>query len=189
MHFSTKQFAVVIVSICIVGGVIVRGNYLLGAAAAILFGVVASGTLFLVYRSFTTAGNFHVVRLVIVLLFATGVLTVLTIPAWFNPDLGVIIKGHQIERATRSQLHHVFSGDPRFTNLDFQCNYTKCIVVRVRGSIKTESDLFDLRKRVFATCPDVSSRWLYWKVTVQESGSTRDDCDLTVFGGPANDSF
>ena len=189
LHFSAKQFAITILSICIVGGAIARGNYLLGTAAAIVFGLLASGTLFLVYRVFTTTEKFHVVRQAIVLLVAIGVLTVLTIPARFNPDLGVLIEGHQTERVTRSHLHNIFPGDSRFANLDFQCNYSKCIVVSVHGSIRTESDLLELRKKIFATCPNVSSRWLYWELTLQESGRTLNGCDLTLFGAPVDDGL
>lgn len=109
-----------------------------------------------------------------------------TIPARFSPDLAHFIDGHNIERTTRLQLHDVFASDPRFSNLDYQCNYTKCIVVSVNGNIKTESDLLELRRRIFNNCPHVSSRWLYWELTVDDLGIAHDDCDLTIHGDPKN---
>jgi hypothetical protein len=186
LQFSTKRAVIAVLFVCIVGAAIVRGNYLLGTAVATVFGLLACGALFLVYRVFTTTGEFRFVRQVIVLVFAVGVLTVLTIPAWFNPDLGVLIEGHQTERTTRSQLRKVFSGDPRFANLDFHCDYTKCIVVSVHGSIETELDFLDLRKGIFMNCPKVSSRWLHWKVTVEESDNTHDANDSSLFGAPVD---
>jgi hypothetical protein len=85
---------------------------------------------------------------------------------------------------TRSQLRAILSEDPRFASLDFQCNCTKCVVVRVHGTVAVQSDLLDLRKRIFAGCPSVSGRWLYWKATVEQSGSTCEGCDLELFGAP-----
>ena len=94
------------------------------------------------------------------------------------------IDGHQIERVTRSQLTSILSDDSRFTKLKFNCGYRKCIVVSVDGTIQSENDLIELRKQIFEQCPNVSSRWLFWRLKVADTGVVHDDCDLTIFGKP-----
>ena len=184
MQFSTQQFLIAIAFICVVIGAFARGNHLLGTGAGITFAILAMGSLFVVWRVFASRRRLQIVRQIAAVLFAVTVLTILTIPDRFSPDLAYFIDGHNIERVTRSQLHDVLAGDPRFSNLDFRCNYTKCIVVSVNGNIKTESDLLELRQRIFDNCPHVSSRWLYWELNVDESSVTHDDCDLSIFGEP-----
>jgi hypothetical protein len=162
---------------------IVRGNYLLGFEVAIVFGLLAAATLFLVYRAFSTLSKLQLARQFIVLSFAACVFAILIFPASFNPDLGILIGDHQSERVARAQLHDVFLSDSEFANLSFECNFTKCIVIHVRGNIATSAALLDLRHRLFQNCPGASSRWLFWDVAVKDSGVTYHGCDLTIFGG------
>jgi hypothetical protein len=169
-------------------GAFVRGDYLLGTGAGVVFSLIASGVIFLVHRAFRATGSFYLFRRAIVLLFAGGVFSVLAAPAWFNPDFGVLAELHQTERTARSQLSRVFSGDPRFAALGFRCDCRKCVVVTVHGRIGTQSDLLDLRNRIFAACPTVSSGWLFWKVTVEQPVSKYDGWDRELFGPPAGDS-
>lgn len=184
MQFSTRQLLIAITFICVVMGAYARGNYLLGTGAGIMFAILVMGSIFVVWRVFASRRRLQVVRQIAAVLLALTVLTTLTIPGRINPELAYFIDGHNIERVTRSQLHDVFAGDPRFSNLDFRCNYTKCIVVSVNGNIETESDLLELRQRIFDNCPNVSSRWLYWELNVDESSVGHDDCDLSIFGDP-----
>jgi hypothetical protein len=179
------RLCVVAVFVCIVGGAAARGDYLLGAGAAVLFGLAACGAMFLVYRAFSAAGALRFVHRTTALLFAVVVLTILAIPAQFNSDIGALAELHRMQRETQSELQRVFAGDPRFARLQFECHCRKCVVVRVQGTIATQSDLHDLRKRILADCPDGSSRWLYWEVTIEESGNKCRGCDLELFGDPS----
>lgn len=182
MRFATQRLLIAIASVCIVGGAILWGNYLLGTAFAILFGLLTCGATYLVYRAFGDAGRFQFLRRFVACLIAIVVLKIVVEPTWFNRDFEDFIEDHRMERVTGSQLHQVFSGDSRFANLAFECSSLKGLVVFVYGRIETESDLRDLRKRIFETCPDVPrGALIYRTVTVQESGKVYDDCDQALF--------
>ena len=188
MRYSLQQFLIVFTFINVVIAFFACGNHLFGVGAGITFGLITAGCLFIVWREFRAQQRFRIPRRIIAILFACVVLLILAFPAKFNPDLNDLIGGHQVERATRSQLQNVFYGDPRFSRLDFQCQFTKCIVVRVKGNINTRSDLLDLRTKIFSSCPHISSRWLYWELTIDDTAVRINDCDLTIFGDPAGNS-
>jgi hypothetical protein len=151
--------------------------------------LVSAAVVFVVWRVFSSARRFQGVQQTIALVFAASVFSILAFPACFSPDLKYFIEDHHIERLTRSQLESVFGSSPRFADLEFSCTFRKCIVVEVRGRINTQSDLLDLRTKVFDTCPNVSSRWLFWHLTVEDSGITYDrECDIDfvpTWGGRA----
>jgi hypothetical protein len=157
----------------------VRGYYLLGTTAAVVFGLTAAAVLFVVWRVLVTAQRFRRFQQTAVIVFAASVLLILAFPACFSPDLHYFIEDHRIERQTRSQLETVFGSSPKFADLRFSCTFRKCIVVEVSGRVGSQSDLRELRRTIFDTCPHVSSRWLFWSVTVQEANITYDrKCDL-----------
>jgi len=159
-----------------------RGDYLLGSRAGILFATVAAATLCVIVRVSTANRRFQFVRQSVALLFGLAVFVILASPSRFNPELNYFIDGHRSERSTQSQLRSVFNHDLRFSTLEYECVWSKCIVVVVSGRINSESDMLDLRDRIFAQCPEVSSRWLYWRVKVDDSGVEHDACDLTIYG-------
>ena len=188
MRFSTTQMLIAIACICLVLGAFVRGHYLLGSFAGVAFALLAPGTLFVLIRVVSTQRKYHILRVVVVSAFALGVFAILAMPAQFSRDLGYFIDGHQIERTTRSQLNSIFSNDSRFAKLKFDCGYRKCIVVSVDGTIQSENDLLELRDQILEQCPSVSSRWLYWRLNIAETGAVHDDCDLTIFRERVSDT-
>ena len=175
---------IVVACICLVLGALLHGYYLLGTTAGVVFALLAAATLFVFIRVISSERRFHRLRVAVALILAMAVFTILAIPAQLNSDLGYLIDGHQIERVTRSQLTSILSDDSRFTKLKFNCGYRKCIVVSVDGTIQSENDLIELRKQIFEQCPNVSSRWLFWRLKVADTGVVHDDCDLTIFGKP-----
>jgi hypothetical protein len=155
------------------------GNHLLGRTPAVVFGFIAAAVLFFVYRVFVTARKFQCFQQTVTLLFATFVFSVLAFPAFFSPDLRYFIEDHRVERLTQGQLKTVFQSNQKYANLCFSCNFTKCIVVEVSGRLESEADLRTLRQMIFDTCPHVSSRWLFWKITLQDSNAIYDNkCDI-----------
>ena len=157
----------------------VRGYYLLGTTAAVVFGLIAAATLFVVWRVFVTASRFRRFQQTVSVLFAASVFSILAFPACFSPDLHYFIEDHRIERLTQRQLETVFGSSPKFAALRFSCRFTKCIVVDVDGTIDSQADLRELRQTIFDNCPHVSSRWLFWNLTVKEGSITYyRKCDL-----------
>lgn len=159
-----------------------RGYFLLGVFVGFMFASAAAATLFVIIREFRVTQRFPLVRQSVAIVFGLAVFSLLAMPTWLNPDLRTFIEGHQSEQATRSQMRSVLLSDPRFSTLEFDCRFRKCIILNVRGSVKSEKDLLDLRDRIFEQCSDVSSRWLFWDVTCIDSGVTRSDCDLQIYG-------
>jgi hypothetical protein len=182
MRFSTKQRLTVAAFACIVVAAAVRGNALLGGAVAVAFGVLASAPLFLVWRAFSTPRKFPTISQAIAVVLTAAVLAFVAFPASFNHDFARFIEDHQIERLTGTQLKCVVGSSPRFAGIVSSCTFRKCILVTIRGTIATQSDLLDLRTKILDACPHVASRWLYWELTVEESGRAYRDCDLTLFG-------
>ena len=160
-----------------------RGYYLLGTSVGVTFTLLSAATLFVFIRVISSERKFQRLRVAVASVFALAVFTFLAIPAQFSSDLGYFIDGHQIERTTRSQLASILS-DSRFSKLNFSCGYRKCIVVSVDGTIQSENDLTELREQFFEHCPNVSSRWLFWRLNIADTGVVHDDCDLAIFGEP-----
>jgi len=150
MRYSTKQFLIVITFFCIVMAAFARGRFLLGTTAGIFFGMAGTGTLFVNWRVFSVDRKFQMTRQVIAVLFAFAVFTILAIPTQFSPTLAHFIDGHHTERLTQSELQSVLSSDPSFSRLRYECNYRKCIIVSVNGNVARESDLLDLRDKIFS---------------------------------------
>jgi hypothetical protein len=172
---SATIFAVVVASA-------VRGYYLLGTTVAIVFGLMAAAVLFVVWRIFSTPRRFQHIQKTIILIFSALVFSIISVPQYFNANLNYFIENQRIERLTQAQLKTVFESDPKFSKLHFSCAFTKCIVVQVYGQINSQSDLRDLRSRVFETCPNVSSRWLFWHLTIKDANMTYDGkCDIDFF--------
>jgi hypothetical protein len=163
----------------VVAAAAIHGYYLLGTITAVVFGLAAAAVLFVVWRVFATARKCRRFQQTVVLIFGVSVFSVLAFPASFSPGLHYFIEDHRIERLTRGQLRTVFQSSPKYAGLRFSCNFTKCIVVDVSGRIDNEADLRALRQMIFGTCPHVSSRWLFWDLTVQEMNATYDrKCDI-----------
>jgi hypothetical protein len=157
----------------------VRGYCLLGTTAAVVFGLTAAAVLFVVWRVFLTARRLRIFQQTVLLLFAVCVFSILTFPAYFSPDLHFFVEDHRIERLTQSQLGTVVRSSQKYVALRFSCRFTKCIVVHVDGTIGSQADLRELRQAIFDNCPHVSSRWLFWRLTVQEGNLRYDDkCDI-----------
>lgn len=176
---SRKLFRWGVPSTVAVAAAVAWGHYLLGATIAVVFGLLSAGAIFVVWRVFATARKFRRFQQVVVVMFAASVFSVLAFPASFSPDLHHFIEDHRIERLTQGQLKTVFQSSPKYADLRFSCDFTKCIVVVVSGRIDNEADLRTLRQMIFDTCPHVSSRWLFWNLTVQETKATYDHkCDL-----------
>jgi hypothetical protein len=166
-------------SFIIVVAAVFRGYYLLGTGFAVVFGLLSALVLFVVWRVFLTARGFGRGRKAIVLVFAACVLPFVAFPAFFSHDLGCFIEDHRIERLTQTQLETAFGSSPKFANLHFSCRFTKCIVVEIDGTVSSQADLRELRQTIFDTCPHVSSRWLFWNVTIEDSRIGYDNkCDI-----------
>jgi hypothetical protein len=86
------------------------------------------------------------------------------------------------------QLNSIFSNDPRFAKLNFHIGQGKGFGVSVDGTIQSENDLLVLRDQILERCPNVTSRWLYWRLNIAETGVVHDDCDLTIFGETESDA-
>jgi hypothetical protein len=163
----------------VVASAAARGYYLLGTDAAVLFGLISAVVLFVVWRIFLTAHRFRRFQEAVALVFAVSIFSVLAFPACFSHDLHYFIENHRIEQLTQSQLESVFASSPKFAELGFSCRFTKCIVVEVNGRINSQSDLRDLRRMIFDTCPHVCSRWLFWDLSVQDADIIyHHKCDL-----------
>jgi hypothetical protein len=162
------------------------GHYLLGVFAGFVYAGVAGLTLFLIVRSFTAPYRFRAVLQAVALVFGLAVFLMLALPGYFfeSSDLKYSLNARRSERVTQSQLRSIFHGDPRFYTLSFDCKWTKCIVVKVNGRITSENDLLILRNRISTQCADVSTRWLFWNVKIDESGVIRQGCDLELYGDP-----
>jgi magnesium-transporting ATPase (P-type) len=155
-----------------------RGYELLGTTSAVVFGLVSAGVIFVVWRVFSSARELQRMQKTIALAFAALVFSLLAFPAFFSPDLSIFIEEHQIERLARSQLESVFGSSPRFADLKLSCRCGKgVVIVQVRGKIKTESDLLDLRTKIYDTCRQVSEGGILvgWSVTIEDSGITYND--------------
>ena len=170
-----------IACLCLVLGAFFRGHFLLGVPAGVAFALVSLATMIVLIRVVSSKHRFYGLRVLVASILTLGVFTILVMPAQFSRDLGHFIDGHQLERSTRSHLKSIFSDDPRFAKLNFDCDYRKCIVVSVDGTIESEDSLLELRSKILNRCPDVSSRWLYWRLTIAETGVMYNDCDLTIF--------
>jgi hypothetical protein len=174
-----------------VAAAVAWGDYLLGTTAAVVFGLLSAGVLFVVWRVFALARKFRRFQQVVVIVFAASVLSVLAFPVSFSPDLHHFIERHRIERLTQGQLRTVFQSSPKYADLCFSCYCRKCIVVEVSGRIDNEADLRALRQMIFDTCPHVSSRWLFWNLIVQQTNATYNrKCDIDfvpVWGGTGID--
>ena len=171
-----------VVFVCLFLGAAFRGYYLLGSGMGIVFGLLAAAVLFLLYG--VIAGHRHrsILSTAIVVTVTLAAIFAMAFPSYVNKDLGLLIDDHATERKTQHQLQRILAGEAKFANLDIQCKFTKCIIVTVHGTLRTKSDLFELRRRIFENCPKVASRWLFWDITVLDSGIKYDDIDLTLFG-------
>jgi len=101
----------------IVAAAAVHGYYLLGIAAAVVFGLTSAAVLFVVWHVFWTARRFQRIQKTIALVFAASVFLILAFPAYFSPDLHYFIEDHRIERLTQTQLETVFGSSPKFADL------------------------------------------------------------------------
>jgi len=157
---------------------------LLGTDVGVVFGLLATGALYLLFRAFAVQGKRPVALQIVVVMVALGVVFAITFPSYFNSDLGLLIEDHARERETQNQLGEIVKEDGRFADLDVECDFTRGHSTRVRGTIQSEHDLLDFRRRVFQDCPHVRSRLLFWKLTVTDTGAIFDGCDETLFGDP-----
>lgn len=188
MRDSITQMLVAIASACLVIGAFLRGHFLLGIVAGVAFALIASATIFVLIRVAFTKRKFHKLRIAFASILSLGVFSILSMLDRFNSDLTSIIEGHQLQRTACSNLNSIFSSDSRFADLDFECGYRKCIIVTVDGSIQSQADLLELRDQIFERCPELSSRWLFWRLKIAEAGIVYNDCDLTIFGEPESDA-
>lgn len=182
MQFTMFQMFIVITFTCLVLGVFIRGNYLLGFGAGNLFALLAAGTLFVVWRVFSLHRKFQVLRRFVAIVFAVSILTFLAFPAYFSPGLARVIENHDDVRVTRPQLADILSGDPRFSKLHYVFDFRRSVDVEICGRIKSESDLLALREEVFRHCPKISTGRLFWKLSIEESGTKHQGWDRDIFG-------
>lgn len=182
MQYSTRQLLILDAFVCIVVAVSARGNCLSGQGAGAYFGVLASASLFVAWRVFGHQRRFKGTARFAALLFGSCVILVLMLPHWLNPDVAYFVDARRIERETSAQLRSTFENDPRYSELDYQCGCRKSITVSVDGILSNQSDLIELRSQIFNNCAHVTSRWLYWNVSVSDPAATHNDTDLTIFG-------
>lgn len=179
---SVRPLSVAIVFVCLILGAIFRGYYLLGSGAGIAFGILAAGVLWLFYSAIAEHQNRPILSMVIAATLALGAFAAIAFPSYLSEDLGMFINDHATERETQHQLQQILAGEVNYANLAIECRFRKCIFISVRGTLQTKSDLLELRRQIFENCPKASSRWLFWDVTIAESGTRYDDIDLTLFG-------
>jgi hypothetical protein len=182
----------ILMSIVVVGLFLcaaLRGYLLLGSDVAVVFAVLAAAALYLLWRAFAATRKRSVLSMVVAVAVTVPVGLFMAFPPWFNSDFATFIEGHATERRTKRELRQIVTENEVFADLDVECKFRKCIVVTVRGTLPTKSDLLELRQRIFEHCPDVSSRWLFWEIMVLDSGTKYDDIDLTLFGESRSSRF
>jgi hypothetical protein len=161
-------------------GAITRGYYLLGPGTSVVFGLLAAATIFLIYRVYFTKGNFQVVFQIVVPILSVGVIAFMIFPTHFFPNLSFSIEEHQLVRAIRARLNDILSSDSRFDDIDFDFSHRKCLILTIRGRVKTKADLLELCNRIYTECPKDTGPWIDWDVTVQETGETDHGDDLSM---------
>ena len=86
MRFSITQMLIAIACIGLVLGAAMRGNYLLGTFAGVVYGLLALTTMFVLIRVIYANPRVHGLRPIFAWVFALGVFIVLAIPDHFTID-------------------------------------------------------------------------------------------------------
>jgi hypothetical protein len=181
-RFSTKQLLFAVSATSIAFGAFARGSYLLGSGAGLLYAFVALGASYILGRTLFVNRNSSNTRKLVTISLIVVVFVVLAAPSYFNSYIGRLIAGYRSEHETQAKLSAILARDPQFNELTADCRYNKCIVVTLEGRIEDESDLLRLRDLILDQCPDVSSRWLIWRVEIIKTGVEFNDCDLSIYG-------
>jgi hypothetical protein len=169
-------------TILIIVGAFIRGDYLLGSGFAYISAEIAAGVVFLNYRTYFSKRKENAFIKIMIGMVTCCAILVIVIPALFH-DLGILAEDHRVLRSAESGLSEIFLNDPKFTNLDHECFFDKCLFVEINGKIKTDQDLLSLRNEIINKCPAVGigTMFLKWNVTVQDSKRYYDGNDDVVF--------
>ena len=149
--------------------VFLRGNYLLGFGCGAVYVVIALAILWLLARSRTPTGGVSVMRAGFVVAFALPVGYAMAFPASINPDVQLFIDDQATDRRVRAQLAAVFASDPVYHDLSVSSVHRKGIIITVRGSLRTRTDLEQLRSRLAEECPTFCECSLHWDVYLRDA--------------------
>ncbi len=182
MKLSNRQMWITGLTILIIVGAFIRGDYLLGSGFAYISAGIAAGVVFLNYRTFFSKRKENIIIKIMIGMVTCCALLLMVIPALFG-DLRILVEDHRVLRRAESVLSEIISNDPRFMNLDHECYFDKCLFVEINGKIKTDQDLLSLRNEIIKKCPDVGigTMCLTWNVTVQDSKRYCEGADDYVF--------
>ena len=182
MRDNQKHVLTTVLTLSVLIVAFFRGNQLLGAGAGIVYTILSGGTCFLLVTAFCTKRKTNRFGRVFIAIFAVAIFAIGNFPAQFSPALGSFVEIRQQEIENNRLLRKILTTDPGYENLEFESIRWKCVVYVIRGELDSDSDLNELRHRIFSQCPGISQRWLYWKLIVKESGKFYDECDLAIFG-------
>ena len=143
------------------------GNHLLGPLGSLLFGFLATATLWLVYQTFFIANTWKTFRSIIVIPLAVFVAVGIWNPALFNSDLADIIERQANTRIARREIVQVLASDARFHQLSISTFFHKTTMAIVQGDVADQDDWNRLKKRIKEECPRFKKDYgIIWKVTV-----------------------
>lgn len=167
-----------------VTGAYVRGEFLLGRRAGIVYALVAILATGMILRS-AVARPFQAQRLMSRCVFTFLVSLAFAFPTVLNRDLQHFVDLQATNRAIRSELKSVFAADKAFGDLAIETTQRKCVCVTVSGSVASAADFDRLRTRVSSECPSIDKVLIHWEVSIGEE----EEADSQAIGPSAGGSI
>ncbi|MBN1909760.1 MAG: hypothetical protein JW818_08475 [Pirellulales bacterium] len=170
--WTLRRIGVVLAFATIPMAAFLRGDFLLGPFAGVVYAITAS------YIQGVVLLRSQWPRWLrgLVAVLAIPLAYVLWFPADVNPDVQHFVDKQACEREVHSRLHAIFKSDARFSRLSVSTKQTKCIVATIHGSIDNREDLFLLRSRVLDKSDPVPAL-IQCDVKLRHNGATIEGID------------
>lgn len=151
-------------------GAYLRGEFLLGRRAGVVYALVAILATGLILRA-AVARPLQAQQLMSRCVFTFLVSLAFAFPTVLNRDLQHFVDLQATNRAIRSELKSVFAADKAFGNLAIETTQRKCVCVTVSGSVASAADFDRLRTCVSSECPSVEKVLIHWEVSIGEGAA------------------
>lgn len=180
LRFTIRTMLAAVFFVCYILAAFVRGRYLLGTGAGLLYAFVAILVSFLFVRTLSQSPVPRP-RLWLLVMFAVPVSLAFAFPHYLKWDVQYLVDIQTTDRNARRELAALFASDPAFSDLGASTTYRKVICVEISGELPARADLNRLHDRLAGECPTLNHCGLSWTVQIREARERVNGSDGEVF--------